>query len=492
MKLLFKWPSRQRFPLVVKTMGIHQDMFSGKHDCRFLLSLDSDDKGEGGMNTPEARKFLDGVPGVEYVYGVSKGKVDAYNRDLDRLGDFDIIAIISEDLLPVVKGFDDIIATDMQRYWPDLDGVLWYPDGMHGRDKLMTYPIMGRVYYQRDGIPYRPDYRCWFCDDHLQAVAQARGKLKFLNKRLIEHPWTAYTGDDALRRRNNKKNDWRHDQRLFESFKQNGFPELIADQATVAVKLGGSVAGGVYRGEIQPLLSILTPTLPGRFLLLKRLQDVLQPQLNAYPGMVEWLTDDSRPPVTIGEKRQALLEKAKGKYVVSLDDDDLAAVDYVQRLLQAFASDQDAYGYNGDAWKNGVFDRPFVTSFDNQQWVNKPGMYLRPIYHYSPVRRELALKAGFKPLSFGEDVKFSEALKPLIKTAGFVDGPALVHYLYHEAASTCNNLDNNAKVFDMLDVARMTPDFNAATTLQAAANPPDFVHIPVYACNDRPLRNTPW
>ena len=68
---------------------------------------------------------------------------------------------------------------------------------------------------------------------------------------------------------------------------------------------------------------------------LANLRAVLDRQLTPE---IEIITDSSMT-YNIGTKRNKLLSLASGKYIVFLDDDDLIASDYVEKILKACASD---------------------------------------------------------------------------------------------------------------------------------------------------------
>ena len=71
-------------------------------------------------------------------------------------------------------------------------------------------------------------------------------------------------------------------------------------------------------------LSILIPTLKSRIDLLSQTVYLLHGQMlecNAF-GDIELLFDSDNGEVSTGEKRNKLIEKAEGKYIVFLDDDD--------------------------------------------------------------------------------------------------------------------------------------------------------------------------
>ena len=69
---------------------------------------------------------LDSVLGQTYknteiIFGNSKSKIDAVNRDLENYHDWDIVLLASDDMIPQVKGYDRIIVlTDGE--WHVMDG----------------------------------------------------------------------------------------------------------------------------------------------------------------------------------------------------------------------------------------------------------------------------------------------------------------------------------------------------------------------------------
>lgn len=190
-------------------------------------------------------------------------------------------------------------------------------------------------------------------------------------------------------------------------------------------------------------LSVLIPTVIGREKKLEKLLSVLNPQLEEIRkeaiswGMnynpVEIIIDKDNKEVSIGAKRQRLIEKARGTYIVFIDDDDLVSDDYLDQILIPTIQDVDAIGFLIQCTFNGM-DRCFArASSDYKDWGEwRDGFrYVRSIYHKTPVKRELALKAGFDDLRFGEDYKYSMRLNPLIKSEIFID-KVLYFYQYEE------------------------------------------------------------
>jgi len=171
-------------------------------------------------------------------------------------------------------------------------------------------------------------------------------------------------------------------------------------------------------------LSILIANIPSRELKLQYLVAHLKEQ----GGDVEILTD-SNMGYNIGTKRNLLLERATGEYIVFVDDDDEVAPDYVQKILAAMDGLPDCIGISGHITTNGENPRQWHISKDYGCWYELDNVYYRTPNHISPVRRELALQTRFKEIAHGEDADYSARLLRLLHTENKVQGN-IYHYIY--------------------------------------------------------------
>jgi hypothetical protein len=158
MKLLIKFPTRGRPRVFRDTFQKYIDYQSGKHEVQFVLTMDVDD---GSMNTPEQLEFINSKPNVTYCFGRSNTKVEAINANMEG-HEFDVLLLASDDMVPQVMGYDDIILSNMEKYYPDTDGVLHFNDARTGRG-LNTLSIMGKKMYDHFGYIYHPDYKSLWC-----------------------------------------------------------------------------------------------------------------------------------------------------------------------------------------------------------------------------------------------------------------------------------------------------------------------------------------
>ena len=181
------------------------------------------------------------------------------------------------------------------------------------------------------------------------------------------------------------------------------------------------------------LLSILVPTLDERISKFRYLSKVISHQINqaGLQTKVEFLYYKDNREHTTGHKRNVLLDQAKGKFVVFVDDDDELAPTYVQDIVQVIERmpDIDAIGLQGVYTQNGAGHKAWETSI-NHTWEEAGGRYLRYINHISPIRREHAVKARFTDKVIGEDYDYTMQLKQLniIKKEFIIQKPL---YFYH-------------------------------------------------------------
>lgn len=189
--------------------------------------------------------------------------------------------------------------------------------------------------------------------------------------------------------------------------------------------------------------SILISTMPHRAKLLKRLLDVLLPQLR--PDM-EVLAYCNRGEKTLGEYRETLTKEAMGEYVSCIDDDDLIPEDYVSTIYPLLDG-VDYIGFKVKFTKNGVEQKPVIHSLEYNGWSDDENGYYRNISHLNPIKRELALKADFlHTKENGEDHYWAVRVAPHVRTQHFIDRE-MYYYLHTDKSmfATGEKLPDNAK-----------------------------------------------
>lgn len=181
-----------------------------------------------------------------------------------------------------------------------------------------------------------------------------------------------------------------------------------------------------------PRLSILLPTVSNRAALFAILHAEIKCQ--AEGRSVEVLVACDNKEISIGKKRQNLLESAQGDYVVFVDDDDWLAYDYVDRILKALETGPDCVGFLIECTVNGKNPTTAIASLRYKRWGEDEDGYshTRSPYQKTPVKRELALKAGFPDLRYAEDRAYSAKLLAFLKTEVFIDKVLYFYRYSHE------------------------------------------------------------
>ena len=144
---------------------------------------------------------------------------------------------------------------------------------------------------------------------------------------------------------------------------------------------------------------------------------------------------------SISEKRNDLLQMARGKYIAFLDDDDAVSKDYMSKILTAIdQNDVDCISFNQWCSLDG---EPMNVEFGignphGQLWRDEDGFLgdiKRPPYHMCLWRRDIAITEQFNPVygangQSSEDIDWLMRLYPKIQTEHHIPD-ALHGYIYN-------------------------------------------------------------
>jgi len=204
MKILVKYPSRNRKEKFYQNLNKMRVMANNSNDITYHFTIDDD----------EVDVYF-----IETLGGKSNNKIHAVNRDVPE-SDWDILVVMSDDMVCITHGWDDIIRQDMNENFPDTDGVLHYNDG-NQKANVMTMSIIGRKYYQRDGYIYNPEYQSLWCDVEATEVAHMRGKYKYMGDATIlfahHHPAWGFCLHDEQYRKTESPYYWQKDRQVIEN-----------------------------------------------------------------------------------------------------------------------------------------------------------------------------------------------------------------------------------------------------------------------------------
>lgn len=167
------------------------------------------------------------------------------------------------------------------------------------------------------------------------------------------------------------------------------------------------------------ILSILMPTTPERSEMFSKLYNQVKFQVtslqNVHPslGTVEILVDDSKRfldgGLSVGKKRESLVQRAEGKYLCFLDSDESISPDYVETLVRLCNKDQDICTFQAmvklsDFW--ALVDMRLTYKVNDQ--ITPEHSVRRPPWHICPVRSIFAKLHKFNDKNNAEDFEWME------------------------------------------------------------------------------------
>ena len=212
-KILFKFTTKNRPEKFKKVLNNFFDKVGNIDNIILLVSVDSDDS---TMLTDDINNFINNHPKksvIRFVVGEPMKKVPAHTRDIDLVGDWDIVMVIADDFVFNKENFADIIRKKMFEFFPDLDGVLNFWDGFRP-DDLCTHPVMGKKYYDRFNYIYNPIYKSFYCDNELTDVAKTLKLIVKLDEQIYVH--NHFSVNNQMDEQDKKNQlDWDYDEKLY-------------------------------------------------------------------------------------------------------------------------------------------------------------------------------------------------------------------------------------------------------------------------------------
>lgn len=194
-------------------------------------------------------------------------------------------------------------------------------------------------------------------------------------------------------------------------------------------------------------ISILIPTLAPRKALFEQVLAEIQKQADECPEIrTEILWESDNGELTLGQKRNVLMDRCTGKYHCFIDDDDILAPDYLKTFVPMITSgiDYDCAAFVGAHYKGGLFQFPYVGGVADRgtfmklfhhslyytEWYETPERYIRTISPMNLIKTDIVRQVRYKDIRNTEDHEFSKRLMAsgLLKTE-FPINPN--HPIYH-------------------------------------------------------------
>lgn len=403
MRILLKCPTRSRPQKVVECLRRYVSLAAHPEQMGIAVSCDEDD---ASMRAPtDLEKVLAKCEWSRIFYAPNTCKIQACNANMGEIDyPWDIVVLVSDDMIPQIRGYDDVLRNHMRATFPDTDGILWFNDG-HQAEKLNTLTILGRRMYERLGHLYEPEYKSLFCDTEFtdRCKGDLASKCFYSPFVLIrhEHPGTGYAQNmDPLYAKN--QTYWNQDMYTYIRRKQYPFH-----------------------------WSALIATIPGREDSLRRLTESIHEKVKRIAPEMTYeirLAFDNREQ-SIGLKRETLLQAAKGKYMSFLDDDDEITDAYIEDLWATVQGQFHVMRLRGE-----IAPYTFTHSVENKltDQMARGDEFLRPPNHLNPMMTDVAKMFHFKDAVRGEDLDWTIRLARIgFLSSEYRSDLGRIHYIYN-------------------------------------------------------------
>ena len=406
MRILLKCPTRSRPQKVMETLRKYMKYANHPELIGVCVSADSDDTTmTRSLVADEIKTILKPAAYSKVFFGNSKSKIEAVNADMEKVTyPWDIVVLVSDDMIPQIKGYDDTIRNYMFAKFPDTDGILWFNDGAQ-TNKLNTLTIMGRKMYESFGYIYNPLYKSLFCDTEFTDLCNGalKEKCHYVDYCIIQHqhPGTGFKNQhDALYDINQRF--WTTDMMTYINRKTYDYDWTIMI-ATIA-------------GRESSLKSLLQS--------IHEKRNRICPQLNIQINVAYDNKEKS-----IGVKRQSLLESARGKYSSFIDDDDEVTDAYFEDAVATIQGNYHVCRLHGQM-SQYKFVHSIETKLDSM--MAKDGIFTRPPNHLNIVLATIAKFFPFGDATNGEDLDWTIRMA----SSGFLKNeyqpdPNRTHYIYN-------------------------------------------------------------
>lgn len=407
MRILLKCPTRSRPQRVMQTLQKYITLSNHPELLGIAVSCDADDDSmTRNLVQEDLRRLIRrGTAWGEVFYGDNHSKIEACNADMNRIDwQWDIVVLVSDDMIPQVKGYDDIIRNHMLSRFPDTNGILWFNDGCQ-EDRLNTLCVYGREFYTRQGYIYHPAYKSLFCDTELTDLCRTDYKDICLYSSFCiirhEHPGTGFADRmDGLYAVNQRY--WSQDMYTY-----------------------------ISRKRYEYDLSVLIPTIVGREASLQSLLNSVRDKITRIaPHLhVEYRIELDNREMSVGMKRNKLLQGAKGKYMAFIDDDDDITDAYIEDVAGMIRGEYQVMRLRGR-----IHPYTFTHSIENSltDFMAKGEVFIRPPNHLNPMMTDVAKLVQFGDAVRGEDLDWTIRLA----RAGYLSreyrsDSNRIHYVYN-------------------------------------------------------------
>ena len=205
-------PSRNRPYMSFETAKKWIESAKKEVEIEYYLSIDTDEPQK------ELYKQLFSNLPVKIAEFENQTAIQAINNSA-KLTKNELIIVVSDDF-DCFNHWDEWLLSYLK---DKKDFIVKTDDGIQPR--LITLPILDRVYYERFGYVYYPEYQHMFCDTEMTEVGHILGKVIDLRNGNFKFQHKHYTAGLMQKDAINEKNDatWNQGEMLFNNRKMQNF-----------------------------------------------------------------------------------------------------------------------------------------------------------------------------------------------------------------------------------------------------------------------------
>lgn len=143
--------------------------------------------------------------------------------------------------------------------------------------------------------------------------------------------------------------------------------------------------------------------------------------------IVEVLIEKDNGEMSVGGKRNILIEQAQGEYICFVDDDDSISKNYLNIILQNLT--KDILLFKIEHLINGVKSEYIQPSLYIDYLKTQEVIFCTNHLHLCPHKKSISKLVKFKELNFSEDIDYSQRMIPFISSYDLIN-EAL--YIYND------------------------------------------------------------
>jgi hypothetical protein len=194
----------------------------------------------------------------------------------------------------------------------------------------------------------------------------------------------------------------------------------------------------IYYKEYQYIysmdISILIPTMKSRERLFQQVLKEVQKQISECPEIrVEVLWESDNGELTLGQKRNVLMDKCNGKYHCFIDDDDVISPTFLKTFVPMIQSeiDYDCADFLGAHYERGRLNKLFYHSMNVPEWYETNERFFRSTSPMNMIKTSIVRQVRYKDIRNTEDHEFSKRLMAsgLLKKEFKIPNKPIYHYI---------------------------------------------------------------